>query len=208
MNEQRGFRGEEIAVNSKVTKITEAAHKLFLSQGFGETSMDAVSKEALVSKATLYAYFPSKEALFANLIRSECRAFQDRIRLPDLDLGLKPAMKAFAQQYIALFLDRHGTAFFRALCSEARRFPQLAELFFASGPEANQDRVSEFLDEVERRGLLHFSDTRMAATQLVSLIRGELHLYAILDLPPPSKKEVDAMLDSSIDLFLRGYSKA
>jgi TetR/AcrR family transcriptional regulator, mexJK operon transcriptional repressor len=40
--------------------VIRAAWQLFLEQGFSATSMDAVAKAAGVSKATLYAYFPSR----------------------------------------------------------------------------------------------------------------------------------------------------
>ena len=48
----------------KRAEILKAAVKLFRSRGFDTTSMDAVAKEAKVSKRTVYNHFPSKEALF------------------------------------------------------------------------------------------------------------------------------------------------
>jgi TetR/AcrR family transcriptional repressor of mexJK operon len=46
-------------------KILTAAEGLFLAGGYHGTAMDAVTEAAGVSKQTVYAHFPSKEALFA-----------------------------------------------------------------------------------------------------------------------------------------------
>ncbi len=51
--------------------IIEAAKPLFARFAFKKTSVDELARAAGVSKATLYAYFDSKEALFAAVVRSE-----------------------------------------------------------------------------------------------------------------------------------------
>ena len=57
-----------MAGDDKRSTILRAAHKLFLRDGFSATSMDAVTQEAGVSKATVYAHFDSKQRLFEALI--------------------------------------------------------------------------------------------------------------------------------------------
>ena len=53
----------------KRRQIVDAAQALFLAHGYGAVSMDAVARTAGVSKATLYAYFDSKDQLFATIVR-------------------------------------------------------------------------------------------------------------------------------------------
>src|ERR687894_330345 len=62
---------EEIRV-PKPRAILDAAAELFLAQGFASVSMDAVARRAGVSKATLYAHFPGKDALFAAVVAERC----------------------------------------------------------------------------------------------------------------------------------------
>jgi AcrR family transcriptional regulator len=45
------------------TAVLDAAAKLLLEQGLAAVSMDAISAEAGVSKATIYRWWPSKESL-------------------------------------------------------------------------------------------------------------------------------------------------
>ena len=53
--------GVAAAPTGKAESILAAAQRTFLANGFGAASMDAIAREAGASKATLYAYFTSKE---------------------------------------------------------------------------------------------------------------------------------------------------
>ena len=44
-------------------RITDAAHRLFLTQGYGQTTLAAVAREAGVSAQTIYNVFGTKPAL-------------------------------------------------------------------------------------------------------------------------------------------------
>ena len=52
----------------KAATVLRAARHAFLASGFGAVSMDAIAREAAVSKATVYAHFNSKEALFGAVV--------------------------------------------------------------------------------------------------------------------------------------------
>ena len=52
----------------KAEMILAAAERAFLASGFGAVSMDAIAREAGVSKATVYAHFAGKEELFGAVI--------------------------------------------------------------------------------------------------------------------------------------------
>lgn len=45
-------------------RVLNAAHQLFVAQGFAEVSMQQIAASAGITKATMYHHYPSKEALF------------------------------------------------------------------------------------------------------------------------------------------------
>lgn len=190
----------------KECSVIAAAGKLFLEQGFAETSMDAIARAACVSKATLYAYFPSKEALFAHLIEAECRLKASRLQMPDLDMGLVEALRSFARQFVEVYITPESMAFFQAISSERTRFPQLCKLFFESGPKNELMRLASLLEQAKARGLLSFSDASVAAGHFLSLVRGDLPLHTALGLEPRSDATVNAMVDAAISVFLKAYT--
>lgn len=64
-------------------EILEAARRVLLREGIAATTLDAVAKEVGVSKTALYYYFPSKDALFFELIfgvlQSQARTVHDAV---------------------------------------------------------------------------------------------------------------------------------
>ena len=52
----------------KAEAVLAAAERAFLAGGFGAVTMDAVAREAGVSKATVYAHYGSKEELFGAVV--------------------------------------------------------------------------------------------------------------------------------------------
>lgn len=196
---------EKRAAGRKEGQILSAARTQFLQHGFSETSMDAIARSAAVSKATLYAYFPSKEALFAHLVQKECRAKAIRYTSPDLCIGLAPALRALGRECMTHCLRKDSAAFFQVVCSERWRFPELCRLFFENSQKAALAFVVTVLEEAKAKGLLTFSDANVVAAQLLHLIFADMPIRVALGLEPPREAEVEATLDAGIAFFLKAY---
>jgi len=198
-----GFQGR------KVEKVIAAALRLIIEQSFQHASMEAIAREAGVSKATLYAYFPSKNKLFEHLIVAECRKISLSLVMPDLNSGLTEALRRFATQYIRLFVDRDPRkfAFFHALLREAAQFPELARLMVESGPRADASRLAGLMEEARRRGLLDIIDANLAARQFLSLVRGDLPMENFLALPAPTEAEISKTIEDGLAFFLKAYER-
>ena len=69
--EAPGKKAEE-PLSPKQQAIVLAAAELFLHQGYGAVSMDAIAAKAEVSKRTVYSHFPGKDALFAAVMMGHC----------------------------------------------------------------------------------------------------------------------------------------
>lgn len=192
----------------KLEAVTSTAQKLFLDQGFSATSMEAIAKAAGVSKATLYAYFPSKESLFACLITALCEGLERYLPSPKLSDGLYPALQEFSRQYLRIFIERKELAFVHIIANESIRFPELGRLFYESGPLATTRRLAQFLDEAKAKGLLEFDDSMMAATQFLSLIRGESPLRTLLGMSDFNQETIDREIESGLRLFLKACQPA
>jgi AcrR family transcriptional regulator len=199
------LEGARDAGNEKVHRILAAAHALFLGNGYGETSMDAIARRAAVSKATLYSHFDSKAALFAALMVTECRRLADAIGQGALDEpDIREALLKVAHDFDNLLCSGDGLTMYRIVVAETPRFPELGRVFYDSGPAIMIDRIAAILRRAADRGLLDIRDPRIAAVQFISLIRGELHLSCVLGLHTAAKNPA-GYIEASVDLFLAGY---
>lgn len=62
---------EQAIREAKRNLILDAARAVFANSGFHETRLEDIAAEAGFSKASLYNYYPDKEAIFLNLARRE-----------------------------------------------------------------------------------------------------------------------------------------
>ncbi|HEY8261327.1 MAG TPA: TetR/AcrR family transcriptional regulator [Methylosinus sp.] len=196
---------QEHVPGRKECQILTAARAQFLEQGFSDTSMDVIARRAGVSKATLYAYFPSKEALFSHLIQVECREKAIRLPSPDLDEGVILALEALCRHFVRHFFTKEATAFFQTVSSERWRFPDLCQLYFNSGKKIVVDFVAAYLDQAKARGLLSFEDATLAADQLLSLVLSDLPFRVALGLELRDETEAERFMQAGVDVFLKAY---
>jgi AcrR family transcriptional regulator len=183
---------------------------LFLDQGFDTTSMELVARAARVSKATLYVYFESKEALLLALVEDECRRIAPGpLWEPEVGpLDVEVTLLRIARRFTALFLNDQGLAFHRLMTAQAERFPKIGHAFYERVPRKLQAEVSIFLRTAEAQGLLSMPDVNLAVTQFLSLVRGDLHFKWALSMEQPSKDEYDALIEGGVRVFLAAYARA
>jgi AcrR family transcriptional regulator len=91
-----------------IAVIIDATREVFLTRGYAGTSIDEIARQADVSRASFYTYFPSKrEVLLAVGAHSASETSELIARLPELGTT-RDGMITFASLYFEL-LDRHGS---------------------------------------------------------------------------------------------------
>ena len=134
------------------------ATRTFLASGFGAVSMDAIAREAGASKATLYAYFASKEELFGAVVASEGERYFRGFSAGELDpAAVEASLTEIAQRFLQLVLSPDVIAINRIIVGEVTRFPALAEVFWQAGPERIRVQVEGFLRRATEAGTLEHS---------------------------------------------------
>ena len=129
---------------AKRAEILTAATEVFLEQGYGRASMDAVLARIGGSKRTLYNHFPSKEDLFAAIVTNVSDRVLAALR-PPLDAGdIRKTLVTMGVGYLSVLLSPDGLALYRAMVSEAPHFPELARTFFANGPGRASGHLCDF----------------------------------------------------------------
>ena len=190
----------------KRAAIESAALTLFLRDGFARTSVDAVAREAGVSKRTVYDYYGDKQTLFLDVIAQTQTGYEDRFRelldrtLPadvvDLEAALTDFGRAFASG-VAQTPDRN--AMVRLLVAEAAHFPELLERWREPGPQ--QQVLAE-------RGLLDVPDPLEAAAYLGMLVTAQAQGRTLYGTLPIADDELAGLVTSGVRVFLRAFRPA
>ena len=192
--------------SSKHQLILDAAADLFIAEGYGAVSMDAIARAAGVSKATLYAHFRSKDELFATIIREACQTnLAVRDFLPD-DADVRTALTRLGSRMLRFLLEDQALAIHRVVMSESKRFPELGRAFYESGPKMFSSVFREWLAGQSRAGRLRADDPGRMGEHFMGMLKSGVWTRAALGVaPPPSEEEIEATVNGAVEAFLRAY---
>lgn len=169
----------------KKAQIREAARALFLENGFMATSTDAIMTAAgIASKETLYRYYPSKEELFEDVLRSltlegsHFKGLFGQAAPPTNAQELEALLKKVVREILTTMLQPDYLAVIRIIVAESPRFPRLGPLFRKTVPEQALNYLQSLLAEGQTGGLVKKDlDLEVAARMLL----GTLLTYALFD---------------------------
>jgi TetR/AcrR family transcriptional regulator, mexJK operon transcriptional repressor len=201
----RGGRPSRQQSAQLADRILDVAEKLFLSHGFGATSIEAVAKQAGISKRTFYHRFPGKERLFEAVVRRLIERWLppfDTEMLSAPDLG--DALRHTAEYILRIALTPEALALHRLVIHEAQRFPSLARIMHDLGAASGIERIAGHLEPRIKSGELRPVDPRFAAEQfLLTVVTGPQRRALGLGIPL-SAAEISTHAGNAVALFLDG----
>ena len=88
---------------------------------------------------------------------------------------------------------------------EAERFPRATRIYHEHGLKPAIDTVAKILHRAQSRGEVHVANCQTAANVFIAMLRGNVHLEAMLELrASPSSAEIDLRVRSAVRTFLHG----
>ena len=192
----------------KRAAILQSAKRLFTTQGFDGTSMDAIAQAAGVSKLTVYSHYQDKERLFVAAVECVCQEqMPAEIFLADLKGPIRRQLLTIARAFFSLITSDEAIAVHRTIVANAQQSPKLAQLFWEAGPKRTQEGFATFLHEEVKAGKLDIPDLHRAATQFFCLLKGECHARMEFGCGEAlSQREIDDHINATVDMFLRAYA--
>lgn len=184
--------------------ILEAATHLFSKTGYDATGVAEICQAAGVSKGAFYHHFPTKQAVFMELLNTYLNGIetgfnlmrQETHNVPQVILqmaGLVGSLFQTADIHLPIFLEfwtqaNHDPHIWEAAIAPYRRY----QSYFA-------EMIQEGIDE----GSLQMVDTQLAARVLVSLALGML-MQSLFD---PQITNWQSEARQSMELLLSGIAR-
>ncbi len=191
----------------KWDQVLDGARKVFMRDGFEGASVDDIVREARVSKATLYSYFPDKRLLFIEVAKTECRSQSDAaIAQIEASGDVRQALTQAARRMVRFFMSDVGMQVYRIVVAESQRFPEIGQDFYNSGPAMVRRILAQYLTKAVSDGKLRIDDIDLAADQFPELCKAGLHIQMVLGLRTSvTEEEIDRVIDGAVDMFLCRY---
>jgi TetR/AcrR family fatty acid metabolism transcriptional regulator len=195
--------GDKINKNNKNNKyhlILEAAVKVFARQGFYQSTVAQIAKEAGVADGTIYLYFKNKDDILVHFFNYRTKQVFDRFRaeVKIADNSLDKLRNLIRRHLTEFQRDRDMAVVYQV---ETHQNSRLAESQIREMSVMYQDLVSEIVELGQQEGNIRKDlyvglVKRFILGAVDEVINTWLH----------SEKEYDlvSMADPLVDLFVRG----
>ena len=196
-------RGDKINKNNKNNKyhlILEAAVKVFARQGFYQSTVAQIAKEAGVADGTIYLYFKNKDDILVHFFNYRTKQVFDRFRaeVKIADNSLDKLRNLIRRHLTEFQRDRDMAVVYQV---ETHQNSRLAESQIREMSVMYQDLVSEIVELGQQEG-------RIRKDLYVGLVKRFIlgAVDEVINTWLHSEKEYDlvSMADPLVDLFVRG----
>lgn len=189
--------------NDKHEKIMRAAIKVFAKNGFHNSKISQIAKEAGVADGTIYLYFKNKDDILIKVF--EERLGEINVMLNE-ELGrlADPAdkLRFCIRGYLELFA--HNRALAEVIAVELRQSHKFMREYVPVKFAEYLNIISRVVREGQDRGV--FRDNLLPGVIKRALFGAldELMVYLVMTAVP--KYEIDTLVDQCSELFIRGLS--
>ncbi|WP_420470227.1 MULTISPECIES: TetR/AcrR family transcriptional regulator [unclassified Brevundimonas] len=186
---------------AKTEAILEAALALFSEKG-AAVSMEAIARQAGVSRQTLYNRFPSK----TEIGRALAARRSDAISAP-LRSGGDPetVLTAMAAGLLEKICGGDGRASMRGVALMSPHTPDIARAIYDAGPAEGLRRLAVWLAEQDAAKTLSVPDPHAAAEMFAGMTLGHGHLRGVLGVPHPAF-DIQARARETARRFIRAFA--
>ena len=201
-----GGRPSRAAALELGNRILEVATELFLTEGYGATSIEDVARAAGISKRTFYHRYADKRALFGAVITR----IVERLRPANADAlfgdhgPLDEALLRLARAILRAALSPQAVALYRVIVAETARFPDIAAVIAQQGrSQAAVAQIAALLAHHDAAGSA--AAREFAAAQFLQMVMAAPLRRALGLGEPMTETELDAWARDTVALFLNGY---
>jgi len=188
--------------DERIPQILDAATLIFSQYGIDGASMTQVADASGVSKATIYHYFASKDALILALVKRLFDADQpDLARWVASEDPAVDRLRRYSMDLVALLNQNRMLApiiaEIRARADRMEAIQPVMRAYFEGYIRAFTDMLQQGIDRGELRQSLDAGD---AALALVALIEGAILIAQHTDQP------LERVMSISVNTFLAGLT--
>ncbi len=175
------------------TAILDAAAALMLDRGLAAVSMDAVAERAGVSKATIYRWWPTKEALALDALYTQWSTIR---HLPRDTGSLRGDLLSLLRPWAKLAAGRPYARVLAALLTEAQSDPVFAIEYRQRFVEPRRDQARALFQRAVERGEIP-KDTKVDVA--LDLLYGPLYHRLLHGHAPLTDRFVRDVVDMALN---------
>lgn len=187
-------------------EILDAALECFTNTGYAATRVEDIAEKAGISKATVYLYFNSKEALLTGLVR---RAIAP---VPEQAGAAVAAFQGTVRQSMEMFLghiaekmsDPKMIALPLLVLRESIVVPELADMYRTEVLDRAIPMATAILQRGIDSGEFRNVNAELAVRNMIGPVMAQVVLAHVFGVGDNSKQAMQALLTSHLDILMTG----
>jgi TetR/AcrR family fatty acid metabolism transcriptional regulator len=192
-----------IEKNNKYHQILEAAVRIFARQGFHQSTVSQIAKEAGVADGTIYLYFKNKDDIlvqfFSHRAKQVFESFRQEVDQAQTSLD---KLRNLIHRHLAEFQrDRNGAIVYQV---ETHQSSRLAEQQIREMSQMYRDLISEIVEEGQQEGKIR-KDLYVGLVK--RFIIGAVDEVINTWLHSNGEYDLVSMTDPLLELFINGIGQ-
>lgn len=193
-------------VPARLRHILAVASAEFINHGYAVASVARIASEAGVSKKTIYARYPTKDALLIAVVTDLVSRLHERViaAMSTSEGDPHHMLTSFGTQVARNWAEPEEVGLYRLIISEATRFPHLASIY-RDGMRRFRTTLADYLRQQSDLGTLTIPDPDAASHQFGMLVYGEIREDALLG-DTITDDDIATVVQRAVHVFLTGYT--
>ena len=203
-SENRRSQINKTVKNNKYHLILEAAIRVFARQGFYQSTVAQIAREAGVADGTIYLYFKNKDDILVQFFNYRTKQVFDRFRAAvNQSDNSQDKLRSLIRRHLTEFQrDRDMAVVYQV---ETHQNSRLAEAQIREMSQMYQDIVSEIVETGQQEGSIR-KDLYVGLVK--RFILGAVDEVINTWLHSDKNYDLVSMADPLVDLFVRGIGTA
>lgn len=192
-----------MSAENTADRILEAALKLFSRKGFLGATTREIAREANVAEVTLFRHFPTKEALFEEVIRRY--SFLPALKgiLPGLErVGYEEALLEIARRFLERLGERKDLI--RIMLAERNLYPSRVKGMFRGFLGEMIRMLAEYFRRLQARGMLRDFDPDVGAKAFLGALFAYVNFLGFFLETSGRGKGADRFAVKFVKIFIDG----
>jgi len=204
VSENRRSQINKTVKNNKYHLILEAAIRVFARQGFYQSTVAQIAREAGVADGTIYLYFKNKDDILVQFFNYRTKQVFDRFRAAvNQSDNSQDKLRSLVRRHLTEFQrDRDMAVVYQV---ETHQNSRLAEAQIREMSQMYQDIVSEIVETGQQEGSIR-KDLYVGLVK--RFILGAVDEVINTWLHSDKNYDLVSMADPLVDLFVRGIGTA
>lgn len=182
--------------------IVNVARHIFSRFGFRKTTMDEIAIASRKGKSSIYYYFASKEEIFKAVVEKEAYIMKDEL-LNAHSEAESPAQKLKMHVLVRMRTMEKLANFYSAIKDDYLSHLDFIDKVRKKYDEEEIQMMESILIEGVEKGTFEIEDTALAATAIVTVLKGmEIPLFWGVE-----EQDVERRLDHLIHILFHGVMK-